>query len=372
MRIVVASDSFKGSLSSAQVAAAAKKGILSIYPDAEVVEVNVADGGEGTVEAITGSLGGQLRSIEVKGPLGDPVTATYGIAGKVAVMEMAAASGLTLIPQDKRNPMKTSTFGTGQMIQDALAQGCREFLVGIGGSATNDAGTGMLQALGFRFVDETGHELESCGESMAKIRKIETDSVLPELSESSFTVACDVDTPFCGPDGAAPVFAPQKGATPEMVSMLDSGMASLAKVIDDTFHCGDISRVAGTGAAGGLGGGFKACLGARLVKGIDMVLDAIHFDDIIKGADLVITGEGSIDFQTAKGKTAAGVLSRCKAQGIPVYAIGGRVVDCKEVNSMGFARTEAVSDPSVPLSISMQSEVASENVTRTVSAMMAD
>jgi glycerate kinase len=284
---------------------------------------------------------------------------------------MAAASGLPLIKIEERNPWITSTYGTGEIIMDAIARGCRKFLVGIGGSATNDAGVGMLQAMGFRFYDSSGELISSgSGGELARIAQIDDSQVCAAVMDSVFTIACDVDTPFCGPDGAAPVFAPQKGADAKMVDLLDKGMTSFAKVILDKYGI-DVVPVSGAGAAGGMGGAFYAFLHANLKKGIDMVLDAIDFDTTIAGADLVITGEGKIDFQTAKGKTAAGVLARAKKQGIPVVAIGGCVEMCDSLNAMGFAGIYPILEEKVPLEVAMQRDFAMENVKKTVSKVVA-
>lgn len=365
-KIVIASDSFKGSLSSTDVAQSAAKGVHEVFPSCEVIQVNVADGGEGTVDAVVDALNGEAVTVTVSNPLGRPVDAVYGIAGETAIIEMAAASGLPLLSESERNPLVTSTYGTGEMIVDAMKRGCRKFLVGIGGSATNDAGTGMLKALGFRFLDANGHEIECCcGGELENIAEIDDSHVPVVVRQSQFIVACDVDTPFCGKDGAAYVFAPQKGADAETVCRLDAGMASFAKVIERKYGL-DIVPIAGAGAAGGMGGGFRAFLDAALKKGIDMVLDAINFDDIIKGSDLVITGEGKVDFQTAKGKTAAGVLGRAKKQGIPVVAIGGCVEMCDSLQAMGFAGIYPILEEKVPLEVAMRQDFASANVTKTV------
>jgi glycerate kinase len=353
-------------MTSVEVAQAAAEGIREVYPDGEVVAVNVADGGEGTVEAIVEALGGEIVVAKVSDPLGREITARYGIAGDTAIIEMAAASGLPLLKIEERNPWVTSTRGTGEMVMDAIARGCRRFLVGIGGSATNDAGTGMLQAMGFRFYDTHGQLITECsGGRMADIAVIDDAQVPEAVRMSTYTVACDVDTPFCGPDGAAPVFASQKGADAEMVARLDNGMASLAKVIADKYGV-NVVPVAGAGAAGGMGGAFYAFLHAILKPGIEMVLDAIGFDRIIQGADLVITGEGKVDFQTAKGKTAAGVLSRAKQQYIPVIAIGGCVEICDSVLQMGFAGIYPILEEPVPLEVAMQRDFAMNNVRNTI------
>ena len=370
MKIVIASDSFKGSMSSLDVATAASAGVIEVYPDSEIVSVNVADGGEGTVEAIVDALGGEIVKVQVSDPLGRKIETSYGIAGETAILEMAAASGLPLLTAKERNPWATSTLGTGEMIMDAIARGCRKFLVGIGGSATNDAGVGMLQAMGFRFYDANGELItQGCGGMLGSIARIDDSLVSAAVKESQFTVACDVDTPFCGPEGAAPVFAPQKGADAEMVKRLDEGMASFAKVITEKYAI-DIVPVAGAGAAGGMGGAFRAFLGATLKKGIDMVLDAIDFDTTIQGANLVITGEGKVDFQTAKGKTAAGVLNRAKQQHIPVVAIGGCVEMCDSLVQMGFAGIYPILEEKVPLEIAMQRDFAMNNVRKTVARIV--
>lgn len=370
MKVVIASDSFKGSMTSKEVAQASEKGIHNVYPNCEVIQVNVADGGEGTVEAIVEALGGEIIVAEVTNPLGRKIKAHYGVVGNTAIMEMAAASGLPLLKVDERNPWDTSTYGTGEMIMDAIHRGCRKFLVGIGGSATNDAGTGMLQALGFRFYDSNGREIDNCcGGRMADIMRID-DSVVPTaIRESEFIVACDVDTPFCGPEGAAAVFAPQKGADAKMVEQLDAGMASLADIINKTYGV-NIVPLPGAGAAGGMGGAFYAFMNATLQKGVDMVLDAIGFDAILQDADLVITGEGKVDDQTAKGKTAAGVLLRAKKQHIPVIVIGGCVEMCDAVSKMGFTGIYPIIEEKVALELAMQRDFAMNNVTKTVARIM--
>lgn len=369
-KIVVASDSFKGSLTSLGVAEAAAKAIGEVCPECEVVKVDVADGGEGTMDALRGTLGGHKILIEVSDPLGRPVQASYVILddGVTAVLEMASASGLPLLTPAERNPLKTSTFGTGQLIADALNKGCRKFLVGIGGSATNDAGMGMLQALGVRFFDAEGNLLQGKGESLELVQSIDRNSLCEGLTESEFIVACDVDAPLYGQKGAAYVFAPQKGADPDMVRQLDMGLKHFAcKVLSYNITSDDLSHVAGAGAAGGLGFGFIAFLNARLERGIEMVLDAIGFDSIIEMADLIITGEGRIDSQTLTGKTPFGVLQRAKKQDIPVVAIGGAVaLDPQAALEAGFAGVYAVTPEGMLLETAMRPDVASENISNTV------
>jgi glycerate kinase len=370
MKIIIASDSFKGSLTSAEVAAAATRGIQSVYPDCQVVSVYVADGGEGTIGALMQALDGDIVTTTVRDPLSRPIQASYALMGTMAIIEMAAASGLTLLTSKERNPWITSTHGTGEMIMDAIKRGCRQFLIGIGGSATNDAGTGMLQAMGFRFYDANNNEiLHCCGATMHLIRRVDDTCVPEALRQSSFTIACDVDTPFCGKEGAAHVFAPQKGADTTMVHQLDYGMASLAKVMDNKYHI-NITHMAGAGAAGGMGGAFCACLNAKLQRGIDTILENIHFRQTIHNADLIITGEGKIDSQTSKGKVPFGVLSYAKEQNIPVIAIAGCVEECESIMQMGFAGVYSIREPKQSISLAMRSDVAAENVENTIKKIM--
>lgn len=370
-RIVVASDSFKGSLTSLEVAEAVEKGIHKVFPSCEVVKVNVADGGEGTMEALLQAMGGMKVSLVVSDPLGRPITAEYGILGDgvTAVMEMSAASGLPLLSADERNPSRTSTYGTGQMISDALSKGCRKFLVGIGGSATNDAGMGMLSALGFRFSDAAGNVLEGKGSDMARVADIDMSEVAEAVREAEFIVACDVDSQFCGPDGAAYVFSPQKGADSRMVEELDRGMCHFAELVHKTLGR-DIKAVPGAGAAGGLGGGFLAFLNAGLERGVEMVLDAIGFDRMIEGSDLVITGEGRVDFQTLTGKTPYGVMKRARKKGIKVVALGGSVVLDEKDDMGGFDTVMQVTPVGMPLSEAMNPSVAYANVSAAVEKIM--
>lgn len=371
--IIIASDSFKGSLTSAEVADAAEKGIRRVFPQCNVIKADVADGGEGTVKAIVKAAGGHLHTVVVSDPLGRPVNATYGVTEqegiKTAIIEMSAASGLLHLLPEERNPRITSTYGTGEIILNALKRGCRRFLIGIGGSATNDAGTGMLSALGVKFFDDLGRVLKGSGDDLGQIARIDMSSLIPEAQVSEFIIACDVDTPFCGPEGAAYVFAPQKGATLPMIEALDKGMFSFAKVIADKFKI-DIVPINGAGAAGGLGGAFKAFFNANLTKGIEMVLNAISFDSMIQDADLVITGEGRIDFQTAKGKTAAGVLQHAQRLGIPTIAIGGSVKICPELKSMGFAGIYSIIHTPVSLEKAMQKDFASKSISRTIEQIL--
>ena len=363
-KVVVASDSFKGCLTSMQVAEGVEAGIRKCCPDCQVVKLAVADGGEGTVDALLETMGGRRVSAEVSDPLGRPCMAEYAILNDevMAVMEMSSASGLTLLKHEERNPLLTSTYGTGQMIADALDRGCRRFLIGIGGSATNDAGMGMLEALGCRFLDEDGNALQGCGESMSRIVTIDLSNLRSEIGESEFIVACDVDSPFHGPEGAAYVYGPQKGATPEMVIRLDAGLRNMADLIAREMGI-QVADMPGAGAAGGLGGAFKAFLNAELRKGAEMVLDAIGFDEIIKDADLVITGEGRIDAQTMTGKLPYAVARRAGAQGIPVLAICGAA----EIQSHpSFTAICPITPPETPLQTALQPSVATLNIMNTI------
>ena len=389
-KIVVASDSFKGSLTSLEVADSVEKAVREAFPQCDVVKVNVADGGEGTMDALRQTLGGRRVNLTVSGPLGRPVEAYYVILddGNTAVLEMSAASGLPLLAPEERNPSKTSTYGTGELIRDALGKGCTKFLVGIGGSATNDAGMGMLSALGYRFLDSDGAELEPVGGSLGLVESILVENCPPRcvspddaalqmddgnmLPDASFIVACDVKAPLYGPEGAAYVFAPQKGADPQMVQSLDAGLRHFAEVAAQVTGS-DFSQMQGAGAAGGLGYAFKEFLNASLERGVEMVLDAIGFDEIIAGADLVITGEGRVDSQTLTGKTPFGVAQRAIRQGIPVVAIGGSVaIDSHQAREAGFKDALQVTPADMPLSEAMKQDVASENVYRTILKLMKD
>ena len=373
-KIVVASDSFKGSLTSLDVAQNVEKAIREVYPLCDVLKVNVADGGEGTMEALQQTLGGVRVSLVVKDPLGREIEATYVILndGVTAVVEMSAASGLPLLKSDERNPLKTSTYGTGQLICDALDRGCRKILVGIGGSATNDAGMGMLQALGFRFLDAQGNQLQPVGENLQLVSSIDSTGRHPDLDKTEFVVACDVKAPLYGRNGAAYVFAPQKGADQKMVEMLDAGLRHFSEV-SSAMAGYDCSQMQGTGAAGGLGYAFRQYLDACLERGIEMVLDAIGFDDIISGADLVITGEGRVDSQTLTGKTPFGVAQHAHRQRIPVVVIGGSVeIDVLQVREAGFNDVIQVTPLDMPLSVAMRPEVAAKNVYNAIIKYLTD
>lgn len=323
MKVLLAPDSFKGSFTSFQVSEHLKEGIVRVYPEAEFKALSIADGGEGTVESIVSAVGGRYETVRVRGPLGEEVSARYGILkDNTAVIELAEASGLALVPADRRNPMLTSTYGFGQLIRDALDKGCRKMVLGIGGSATNDGGAGMAQALGVRFLDKAENEIRVAGGNLDRIETIDMQGLDPRLAEAEILVACDVENPLCGEKGAAGVYGPQKGATPEMVGQLDEHLKHLAGKIKISCQK-DVLNVPGAGAAGGAGGGLMAFLNARLVKGIDFILDLIEMDRHVAWADMVITGEGRMDGQSVYGKVPVGVAGRAKKLGRPVFAICG-------------------------------------------------
>lgn len=370
-KIILAFDSFKGSLSSEQTARCASSAIARVFPRCEVIATVVADGGEGTTEAIIRALGGQRRTVQVHDPLMRPIEASYGVVdnGRTAVLEMAAAAGLTLVEPGERNPWITSTFGVGEMIARALQEGCRHFLIGIGGSATNDAGCGLMRALGFRFLDADGLELDGTGASLERIAAIDDRNVMKELREAEFTVACDVDNPLYGPQGAARIFARQKGADPQMIERLDAGLRNFAAAVER--HTGlDFAQTPGTGAAGGLGGGLLALLHARLCPGIEMLLEAMHFDRLIAGADLILTGEGRIDHQTLHGKVPCGVLQAGRRQQIPVIALGGAVENPRDLTDNGFAAVFPIVPGPVTLEEAMREECAARNLENTVEQIL--
>lgn len=328
MKVVVAVDSFKGSLSSSELADSIGRGVRRVYPEAVVEKIPVADGGEGTVEALVESSGGHYRSLTVKGPLWEPVVARYGISGDgtTAIIEMAAASGLPLVPVEKRNPELTTTYGTGELILDALGAGCRRFIIGIGGSATNDCGMGMMQALGMKFLDREGLELEGCGENLIRTETIDDASLAAGLMEAEFHIACDVENPLYGENGAAFVYSRQKGADDSMVIRLDEGLKHFSAIVGDKNGF-PMNELPGAGAAGGLGGAFAAFLSGNLEPGIKLVLEGTGLGEKMSGADFVITGEGRIDYQTVMGKTPVGVARLASERGIPVIAIAGSVSD---------------------------------------------
>lgn len=338
MKILFASDSFKGSLSSKRIAELLDIAALKVFPDAVTDSMAVADGGEGTMEVVVDELGGTLKEVSVKGPLFEDVTACYGILpDNCAIIEMASASGLPMVPDEKRNPLYTTTYGTGQLIKDALDGGIRKITIAIGGSATNDGGMGMLSALGIRFLDESGNELQGIGENLEKVKEIDMSSMDPAIRETKFEVMCDITNPLTGKEGCAYVFAPQKGADSETVKRLDEGMINFADVVDKATNT-DCRNMSGAGAAGGLGYALCAFLGAKLKPGIEAVLDMLDFDSHLKDAAIVITGEGRMDSQSSHGKVASGIGKRCKKAGIPAAAIvGGLMNGYEDIYNCGIS-----------------------------------
>jgi glycerate kinase len=329
MRIVVAPQEFKGSLSAVQAAQAIAEGLRRALPDAELTLVPMADGGPGTVEAVVTAKGGRRQKTAVRGPLGGPVDAGWGVIdGDTAVIEMAAASGLVLVPESRRDPRIASTYGTGQLIAAAVAMGCRRIIVGMGGSATNDGGAGVAQALGARLLDDDGQDLPPGGAALARLARIDVSGLRPRLGEAQILAATDVFNPLCGPQGASAVYGPQKGATPEMVHELDAALARYAAVIERDLGV-RVLDVAGAGAAGGLGAGLVAFLGAEIVPGAKLVADAVGLEQRMAGADLVIAGEGRLDAQTGFGKAPHEVARLARQAGVPVVAIAGALrEDC--------------------------------------------
>ena len=324
MKVVIAPQSFKGSLSALDAARAMDEGVRRVVSGAETVIVPVADGGDGTLETLVDATGGDIRSATVTGPIGKAVTAEWGALGdgKTAVIEMARTSGLALLSLDERDPLSATTYGLGEVVRVALDAGFRSFIVGIGGSATNDGGAGMAQALGVRLLDEAGNDLPPGGAALADLRRIDTSGLDERALEARFSVACDVSNPLTGPEGASAVYGPQKGATREQVKQLDAALQKFAEIVESDIGL-SINDVPGSGAAGGLGGGMMAFLNGSLRTGVDIVLDQVGLDEQLQGADLVITGEGQVDFQTVYNKAPIGVAWRAKERGIPVIAISG-------------------------------------------------
>lgn len=324
VKIVVAPNAFKGTLTAPQAAAAISRGVREVFPGAEIVEVPVADGGDGTAEALVTALHGEFRSVRVDGPLGDPVDSRFGLvdSARTAVVELASASGLALIPPSRRDPMRASTYGFGQLLRAAKQAGVAAVIAGIGGSATNDGGAGMAQALGYRLLDASGHDLERGGAALARLQTIDASGFDRAWRSIGVRVACDVTNPLTGPLGATAVYGPQKGADPDMVRELDAALARLSEVIERDLGR-KVSDVPGAGAAGGAGAGLIAFLGAQLVPGAPLVVDAAGFDEKLRGASLVITGEGRADEQTAYGKAPGEVARRAQAAGVPVLLLAG-------------------------------------------------
>ena len=326
MNVLITIDSFKGSLTSEMAGNAAKEGILRVFPDAEVVISPLADGGEGTVSAITSATGGEIRQTLAHDPLGRKIVAEYGVTDGYAVIEMSAASGITLVAEKERNPLYTSTYGTGELIRRAILDGCRKFIIGIGGSATNDGGAGMLEALGFELLDERGKKIPRGVVGLSMLCDIRCDGMLPELAECEFNIACDVTNPLCGEEGASAVYGPQKGATPEMVKDMDLWLSRFADLCVKKLG-NDFKDYPGAGAAGGLGFAFLSFLNGRLRSGIELVMEATSLEEKIKNADIVVTGEGRLDGQSCMGKAPIGVAKLAKKYGKSVIAFSGCVTD---------------------------------------------
>jgi glycerate kinase len=326
MKIILAPDKFKGSLTAPDAARAMARGVLAACPSAALDLVPMADGGEGTVEALVAATGGTFREATVTGPLGEPVVARFGVLGdgRTAVMEMASASGLVLVPHERRDPLRATTHGTGELVRAALDLGARTIIVGIGGSATNDGGAGLAQALGARLLDNEGTELPPGGAALARIARIDAAMLDPRLTSTEIRVACDVANPLCGPTGASAVYGPQKGATPEMVARLDAALAHFARIIRRDMGL-DVAELPGAGAAGGLGAGLVAFAGGRLTPGIDLVIDAVGLRQRLTRADLCLTGEWCLDASSAFGKTAVGVARLARELGVPCLALAGMI-----------------------------------------------
>ena len=372
MKVVVAIDSFKGSLSSMEAGQAIAEGVKRVYQHAEVVVRPLADGGEGTVEALVEGMGGIFVTKEVTGPLGEKVEAVYGIIeskddlSKIAIIEMSAAAGITLVPEESRNPMNTTTFGVGELILDAIERGCRHFIVGIGGSATNDGGVGMLQALGYDFVTQEGKAISYGGNGLRELASIEESNVHPTLKECTFKVACDVTNPLCGENGSSAIFGPQKGATPEMVQELDQLLLHYAE-LSKNINSHSNRFYPGTGAAGGMGFAFLTYTNATLESGIQIVLTETKLEELITTADFVVTGEGRLDGQTALGKAPIGVASLAKKHQKKVLAFAGAVTpDAKECNQHGIDAFFPILRGVVTLKEAMNKEVAHQNMVDTV------
>jgi glycerate kinase len=366
MKVVIAIDSLKGSLSSIEAGQAVKEGILKVC-DAEVVVKPLADGGEGTVEALVMGMNGVSKTVTVTGPLGEKIECVYGILphSNTAIIEMAEAAGITLVPEELRNPLYTTTYGVGEIIVEAIKNGCMNFIIGIGGSATNDGGVGMLQALGFEFYDKDMQPVGHGGKALSAIRYIKTDNKLSKLNECTFKIACDVNNPLYGKNGAAYVYGPQKGASPEIVEELDLGLMNYAEVVKKDLRL-DIAEIPGTGAAGGMGYAFLAFLDAELESGIKIILNEIKLEEELIDADYVITGEGRLDFQTAMGKDPMGVAKLAKKYGKKVIAFAGCTTeDALKCNEEGIDAYFSIVNGAMSLNDAMDKQVARKNMIST-------
>lgn len=370
MNILVAMDSFKGCLSSWQAGQAVKEGLLAQDPALSVTVRPLADGGEGTVEALCAGLGGERVRLQVTGPLGEPVEAVYGrLEGGCAVLEMAAAAGLPLVPPERRDPLYTTTFGVGQLIRDALARGCRDFIVGIGGSATNDGGTGMLSALGYAFLDADGRPIPPGARGLERLARISDRDALPELKDCRFRIACDVNNPLCGPRGCSAVFGPQKGADGKSIQAMDRWLKNYARLTGELFPQGD-ENCPGAGAAGGLGFAFLAFLQGQLLPGVEIVLDKTGLEAAVREADLVFTGEGKLDAQTAMGKAPAGVARLAKKYGKKVVALAGCVSEDAQALHPVVDAFFSVTPGPVSLAEAMEPETARRNLKNTAEQVL--
>lgn len=373
MKAVIAIDSLKGSLTSLEAGEAIKKGIMKVYKEAEVVIRPVADGGEGTAVALTLGMNGKLEKVKVTGPLGKEVEAEYGILEpsethkvKTAIIEMSAAAGITLVDEKERNPLKTTTYGVGEMIKDAIAKGCRHFIVGIGGSATNDGGIGMLQALGFGILDKSGKQVSFGAQGLSEIETISDEFVLPELKDCTFRIAYDVTNTLCGEQGASAIYGPQKGATPTMIMQMDKWLAYYAALSREKYPHANMNQ-AGTGAAGGLGFAFLTYTNAVLESGIKIVLEETELEKYVKNADIVVTGEGRLDGQTVMGKAPVGVAAIAKKYGKKVIAFSGCVTeDAIACNEHGIDAFFPILRGVVSLSEAMDTKNAAKNMAATV------
>ena len=367
MNVVIAIDSFKGSLSSLEAGQSAARGIKKAYPDATTIIRPLADGGEGTVDALVTGCGGRLKKVSVTGPLGKPVVCPYGIIDEThtAIIEMAGAAGITLVSAQERNPLNTTTYGVGEVILDAIKNGCRRFLVGIGGSATNDGGIGMLQALGFGMLDKNGNQVDLGAKGLRKLTRITTDHVVPELSDCTFRIACDVTNPLCKKNGCSAIFGPQKGADAAMIQQMDKWLADYAALAKETFPNAD-AKYPGAGAAGGLGFAFLTFLHGTLESGIKIVLEETRLRGYVQNADIVVTGEGCLDGQTVMGKAPIGVANIAKEYGKPVIAFSGCVTkDAIACNEHGIDAFFPVLRKVTTLDAAMNRANAMQNITDT-------
>lgn len=368
MKVVIAIDSLKGSLSSMEAGTAIKDGILAAKPDAEVIVKPLADGGEGTTDALIEGMNGERIDLTVTGPMHTPVDAYYGYLKdtNTAVMEMASAAGITLVPDSEKNPLLATSYGVGEMINDAIQRGCRNFIIGIGGSVTNDGGIGMLKALGVRFLDENGEDAGEGGQSLAKVARIDVSGMNPLLKECHIQIACDVNNPLCGENGSTYVYGPQKGVTEDMKKTLDEAMAHFARVTSETLE-NDYMNTPGAGAAGGLGYAFLAYTGAALTPGIELILDAVGLEEELSGADVVVTGEGRLDFQTAMGKAPVGVARLAKKYNAKVIAFAGSVTkEATACNKEGIDAFFPILRGVCTLAEAMDPVTARNNMTATV------